>query len=312
MRATTLWVLLALTVGCGAEPTQQEPTTTLAATSTSSTSTTTTTTTSSTTTLTTSTTLPAPAAGEVMAGVIAELQTTGPRVAGSPEEHLTADYLANRIDELGLPINVDHVQLPNELGSRNVWTTIGEGPATVLLGAHYDSVPGSPGIDDNGSGVAVLSELMTRLAADPPQTVTVIIAFFGAEERLSGYPASAHHYGSRQMASDMEAQGELPDFMLSVDMVGVGDRLLAVRYNQTDPLARDLLVTAGANVGVTLVPDSRGDISDHEGFARAGVPSAFMWRPDNPNYHRPGDETVDMSLLLEDLAIVEAFLELVG
>ncbi len=275
MRAMTIAFLLVVVAGCGTEETQPELTTTSAAISTSPTLTTATSISSTSTTSTTSTTIYVPAAGEIMAEVIAELTATGPRVAGSPEEHLTADYLAYLIDDLNLPINVDHVQLPNELGSRNVWTMIGDGPTTVLLGAHYDSVPGSPGIDDNGSGVAVLSELMTRLAADPPQTLTVIVAFFGAEERLSGYPASAHHYGSRQMASDMEAQGNLPDFMLSVDMVGVGDRLLAVRYNQTDPTARDLLVSAGESVGVTVVPDSRGDISDHEGSPRrsCGVPT---------------------------------------
>ncbi|HXJ53505.1 MAG TPA: M28 family peptidase [Burkholderiales bacterium] len=33
------------------------------------------------------------------------------------------------------------------------------GPALVVVGAHYDTVPGSPGADDNASGVAALIEL---------------------------------------------------------------------------------------------------------------------------------------------------------
>ena len=32
-------------------------------------------------------------------------------------------------------------------------------PAYYLVGAHYDTVPGTPGADDNASGVAVLLEL---------------------------------------------------------------------------------------------------------------------------------------------------------
>ena len=57
---------------------------------------------------------------------------------------------------------------------------------TVVLGAHYDSVPGAPGANDDGSGVAavlgVALELCTSTgAADlvPPQAAREINAYFG-------------------------------------------------------------------------------------------------------------------------------------
>ena len=41
----------------------------------------------------------------------------------------------------------------------------------ILIGAHYDGVPGTPGADDNGTGVAVLLELATVFAAKPPSNI---------------------------------------------------------------------------------------------------------------------------------------------
>jgi len=51
----------------------------------------------------------------------------------------------------------------------------------VIVGAHYDTVAGSPGADDNASGVAVLMELARRLASHPNQR-TVRLIFFDLEE----------------------------------------------------------------------------------------------------------------------------------
>ena len=51
-----------------------------------------------------------------------------------------------------------------------------------MIGAHLDSVPEGPGIVDNGSGVASLLEIATRLGAEPSVQNTVRFAFFGDEE----------------------------------------------------------------------------------------------------------------------------------
>src|SRR6185436_3174765 len=51
-----------------------------------------------------------------------------------------------------------------ESGGRRV-RNIETGAGPIVVGAHYDTVPGSPGADDNASGVAVLIEL-ARLNAD--------------------------------------------------------------------------------------------------------------------------------------------------
>ena len=52
-------------------------------------------------------------------------------------------------------------------------TSTGNPDAIVMIGAHLDSVPEGPGIVDNGSGVASLLEIATRLGADPAVQNTV-------------------------------------------------------------------------------------------------------------------------------------------
>src|SRR4051794_23973106 len=51
-----------------------------------------------------------------------------------------------------------------------------------MAGAHLDSVPDGPGINDNGSGVAALLEIATELGGSPPIDRAVRFAFWGSEE----------------------------------------------------------------------------------------------------------------------------------
>ena len=124
----------------------------------------------------------------------------------------------------------------------------------VVVGAHYDSIARSPGADDNGSGTVMLLELARRLAESPIEGLEVTIVLFGAEEILAGYSRNDHHYGSRQMADElMAAAVTLPDEMLSVDMVGFDDTILAASYRDLDRRQPRRLVAAGARP----VPQSR-------------------------------------------------------
>lgn len=239
---------------------------------------------------------------------LAGLLAIGRRPGGSEAERRAAVYLEDRLGAILSAVESEDVPLPEGSSSRNVLGGTGEGSLEVLLGAHYDTVPVSPGADDNGSGTVVLLELARRLRQRPVPGVRVTIAFFGAEEVLTGYGRDAHHFGSRLSSARLAETGLLPDRMVSVDMVGVGDRLLAVTYLDTDPLVAEELQAAGAALGVEITIESRGDISDHESFARAGVPAAFLWRPDNPAYHTAQDEAVRVELLLEDLAVLEELL----
>jgi hypothetical protein len=60
-----------------------------------------------------------------------------------------------------------------------------EGPPYLLLGAHYDTVPGSPGADDNASAVAVCLEC-ARLLKEHDVGSTMIVLFNREEDGLLG------------------------------------------------------------------------------------------------------------------------------
>jgi aminopeptidase YwaD len=236
------------------------------------------------------------------------LLADGPRVAGSSSEAAAVQaFAADAATITGSLPSLESVPLPGGGMSRNVWASeVGRGDRVLLLGAHLDTVEGSPGADDNGSGLVVLLELLRRLVAEPPSGLRVAVVAFGAEEVLAGMAPDNHHFGSRLAAERLGNEGMLPDWMISVDMVGVGDRLMAVSYEDTDPSLAVEIAGAAEAVGVPVTTLSRGDISDHEAFARAGVPAAFVWRPDNPAWHTPDDTTVVDAALLENLAVLES------
>jgi Peptidase family M28 len=86
----------------------------------------------------------------------------------------------------------------------------------VLVGAHYDSVQGSPGANDNASGVAALLEL-ARLLADRPLPRTVrLVAFVNEEAPFSYSP----EMGSLVHAQGARARGESIRAMLSLETIG--------------------------------------------------------------------------------------------
>jgi len=86
----------------------------------------------------------------------------------------------------------------------------------VLLGAHYDSVAGSPGANDNASGVAALLELARRLSEDLPARSVRFVAF--ANEEPPFFYTGA--MGSRVYARRAAARGEKIVAMLSLETIG--------------------------------------------------------------------------------------------
>ena len=86
----------------------------------------------------------------------------------------------------------------------------------ILVGAHYDSVSGSPGANDNGSGVAALLELSRRLSATPPVRSLRLVAFVNEEPPFffSG------QQGSMQYAKEARQRGDDIRLMLSLETMG--------------------------------------------------------------------------------------------
>lgn len=85
----------------------------------------------------------------------------------------------------------------------------------IVIGAHYDTVPGSAGADDNGSGVAVLLELARIFSEDPHQQYPLQIVAFDLEE----YGL----LGSKAYAKQIKEQKQAIRLMFSLEMLGYCD-----------------------------------------------------------------------------------------
>ena len=117
--------------------------------------------------------------------------TATPHATGSAAHDRVRDYLVDRLRALGL--TDVHVQsatgfntlqgplaatVANVVGRKHGTTP---GPA-LLLSAHYDAVPRSPGAGDDGAGVAAILETVRALVSGPPLDHDLIVVFNDAEE----------------------------------------------------------------------------------------------------------------------------------
>ena len=137
--------------------------------------------------------------GEVSdAGALTHLQALqkiadengGNRAAGTSGYEASVEYVVGVLRGAGFEVSTPTYEVSGDddevcAGTgRNVvaQTRTGDPGRVVMIGAHLDSVPEGPGIVDNGSGVASLLEIATRLGAEPSVQNTVRFAFFGHEE----------------------------------------------------------------------------------------------------------------------------------
>jgi len=95
-------------------------------------------------------------------------------------------------------------------------TRVGSSTDVILIGAHYDSVLGSPGANDNGSGVAALLELSRLFQNVTPETNLRFVAFVNEEPPFFFWPSM----GSMVYAKAARQRGDTIRFMISLETVG--------------------------------------------------------------------------------------------
>jgi hypothetical protein len=211
----------------------------------------------------------------------------GPRPAGSRAYRRAVQYVADEFTALGYDTRLQRFGLGRGSASWNVIALpSGADTSRLLVGAHLDTVPGSPGGNDNASGVSVLLEV-ARVLAGSTSVEGLGLVTFGAEEFQ---PSGEHHIGSAAYVRRMTAEArDALDLMVSVDMVGKVRRFIAGHLRGLSPSAARELARAVRTSGARARVAGLGDISDHGPFALAGMPAAFLWTGDEPNHHRPTD-----------------------
>jgi Zn-dependent M28 family amino/carboxypeptidase len=232
-------------------------------------------------------------------------------------------YIEREFTALGLRVESDSFAYRGR-SFRNI---LGRTPARraplVVLGAHFDSVEGSPGADDNASGVAVLLEAARQLSAMRLNSEVLFCAFNLEELNM---------IGSSHLAKRLKSEGTKVAGMVSLEMLGYTDRRpgsqkypaalswlypdradfvgvvgnwrsaallrsFAAALKKVDGLPVETLSVLGNGF---LVPQAR--LSDHAPFWDMGYPAllltdtAFMR---NPHYHSATDtiDTLDLDFM---------------
>jgi Iap family predicted aminopeptidase len=183
----------------------------------------------------------------------------------------------------------------------------GRATRVAMVGAHLDSVREGPGINDNGSGVAVTLALAERLRGRRG----LRFGFWGAEEL--GLYGSRHYVASLSAAQRRRISG-----YVNLDMLGSPN---AIRYLYGAGRVRDALAKALRARKLPYETISIGESSDHAPFAAAGISAAGLYsgseerktareartfggragRPLDPCYHRRCDvlNRVDRDVMAE-------------
>lgn len=233
-----------------------------------------------------------------------------PRNPGqNPDETRAATaYIRRELTEAGLDVHM----IPVEVGGITlpvVWAEIaGKRCATdvFVLTGHYDTEPGTPGADDDASGVAAVLETARVLAAAEPDA-SVVVAGLPFEEEGMPYPAS------RALGEQLRKDGRTIVGMVSAEMLGYaapepqgddpGDTLLLLGYEGAEGLVATFRAAAkawtttnedwgGVEAGTYPPETDFIDRSDHAAFHALEVPAAFATDGANfrtPHYHQPSD-----------------------
>ena len=296
---------------------------------------------SATATTTTTTTAPVTVGSAVERVDRGRIEATLRAVVG---ERASAEQRANVRHQLRAELEAAGVEVREEPfgdGGVNVLGRIaptGPGAGTVLVGAHYDTVPGSPGADDNGSGVAAVLEA-ARALADAPPRLGITFAFFDLEEL--GLLGSRHHVahlpaddGPLAAAFNLDMVGfsctrpgcqfVFPDVPNCMDVEGARDVGIGIAVVADAQSAGRLDAVVGArdrhepdlHLGTArlqghgeCLADTRR--SDHAPLWDAGIPTVFFTDTANfrnPNYHEPSDtlETLDVELVASVTRLIVA------
>jgi Zn-dependent M28 family amino/carboxypeptidase len=127
-----------------------------------------------------------------------------------------ADFIEDSFSRAGLHPRQDSYEVRGQ-ACHNIEAEIpGTRPNVVLIGAHYDSVFGSPGANDNGSGVAALLALARRFAGKPAQQTLRFVAFVNEEPPYF----LTEQMGSFVYAGRSKARGDRISAMISLETIG--------------------------------------------------------------------------------------------
>jgi hypothetical protein len=220
----------------------------------------------------------------------------------TPERRRIArSYLRDELSSLGIATHAEGLDSYGE-GANVVGrlaATADSSTEWIVVGAHFDSEPGSPGADDNATGVAVVLAVARTLRDVPCRSRGVMFVMFDQEER--GLLGSAA-FADRERAAGMHITAAH-----TIDQVGWdgdGDRTFEIQRPTLELFAE---YEAGAAAVGAKVVETKTAGTDHQtfrarGYAAVGVSEEYVAGDTTPHGHLPGDTSRTVNAAYHALA----------
>jgi len=150
---------------------------------------------------------------EVLAGEIGERN-----FEHYDELNAAADYIEQSFLQTGLSVNRQAYSIKDQVyyNIEAEKTGIDQPDTIIIVGAHYDSVQGSPGANDNGSGVAGMLSLAKMFSMKSPSRTIRFVAFANEEPPFF----FTKQMGSYVYAKQCRERNENIVAMLSLETIG--------------------------------------------------------------------------------------------
>jgi hypothetical protein len=227
-------------------------------------------------------------------------------------------YLRRELSSFGVSVTEQHFNTSTRAGINLEVVLPGATPhkPALVIGAHYDTVIGTPGADDNASAVAILLEIVRAMSGGQPRR-TVRFVFFDCEEPPH---FNVNQMGSQHHAAMCRQRGEKLTGMICLESLGyfgrpepavevpwvlramsrlIGGRHVVIASNlRSIPFWLKFLGTFVTSGFFPFVPAAAPksfpliDFSDHRGYWEQGYPAVIITDTAllrNPNYHTETD-----------------------
>jgi aminopeptidase YwaD len=221
------------------------------------------------------------------------LLSFGPRYTGSISCILAAEYIYNAFQQMGLDVEF-HEWRYGGFRCKNVVATLygtnQNSTAEYIVCGHYDTVAGSPGANDDGSGTAAVLAIASILR-DYPFNHTIRFITFSGEE--------VGTYGSFSYARDAYFRGDNIVAVLNMDMIGYASTTEGGRVLRFFPPERSRWIAEHAcliaekyndilDMRIDTLPAYRG--ADNQAFVDYGYDGVWIAHQDGyPWGHSPND-----------------------
>lgn len=215
----------------------------------------------------------------------------GVRVRATRGERRGARYVAGKLRSFGYQVNIQKFEVDGGTSRNVVASWPGSRRHGFVMGGHMDTVAGSPGANDNASGIAVILELARVVAGSAPSEWVRFVAF-GSEEYGSN---GMHHVGSQVFVNRLGDRGRNRlGGMTSVDMIADGRPLLVGNSDIAGDVVARTLLRRIRDAGIGVRFQTMCDCSDNGPFEHAGIPASFAYSGPDGNYHDPSDTVANM------------------